>query len=179
MLEIALPTQELFDEETETFSIVAVTLQLEHSLVSMSKWESKFSKPFLSKEEKTTEEILDYIRMMIISPDTKYDVINFLTSENIRTINDYINSKQTATTIYKTDTGKPSRETITSELIYYWMVALTIPFECQYWHLNRLLTLIEVCNVKNQPPKKVAKGDQARRIRELNEQRRKQLGTAG
>jgi hypothetical protein len=179
MLEISVRTQELFDEETETFSTVDVRLQLEHSLVSVSKWESRFCKPFLGNEEKTTEEVVAYMQDMIITPDISPEVVNMLNSDNLKAINEYINSKCTATRINDTKQTKNNREIITSELVYYWMVALQIPFECQYWHLNRLLTLIQVCNIKNQPPSKVSRGEQARRFRELNEQRRSHLGTSG
>jgi len=179
MLEISVRTQELFDEETETFSTVDVRLQLEHSLVSVSKWESRFCKPFLGNEAKTTEEVVAYMQDMIITPDISPEVVNMLNSDNLKAINEYINSKCTATYINDTKPAKYRREIITSELLYYWMIALQIPFECQYWHLNRLLTLIQVCNIKNQPPSKVSRGEQARRFRELNEQRRSHLGTSG
>jgi hypothetical protein len=179
MLEISVRTQELFDEETETFSTVDVRLQLEHSLVSVSKWESRFCKPFLGNEEKSTEEVIAYIQDMIITPDIAPEVVNMLSSDNLKAINEYINSKCTATRINDTKQTKNNREIITSELVYYWMVALQIPFECQCWHLNRLLTLIQVCNIKNQPSSKVSRGEQARKFRELNEQRRSRLGTSG
>jgi hypothetical protein len=179
MLEIAVKTQELFNEETETFSVVDVRLQLEHSLVSVSKWESRFCKPFLGNEEKTTEEVVAYIQDMIITPGISPEVVNMLSSDNLKAINEYINSKCTATRINDTKQTKSNREIITSELVYYWMVALQIPFECQHWHLNRLLTLIQVCNIKNQPPSKVGRAEQARRFREMNEQRRTRLGTSG
>jgi hypothetical protein len=179
MLEIIIATQELFDEETAMFSVDSTVLEFEHSLVSLSKWESKFCKPFLGKEEKTTDEVLAYIRAMIITPDVPDDVVNRLSANNLKDINAYINSKCTATWISNSKAPKISREVITSELIYYWMISLGIPFECQYWHLNRLLTLIQVANEKNKPPSKISKLEQARRFRELNAQRRNSLGTSG
>lgn len=179
MLEIVISTQELFDEETEMFSVVFTTLQLEHSLVSLSKWESKFCKPFLGKEEKTTDEVLEYIKAMIITPDVSNTIIDRLSSDNLKEINKYINTKCSATWFNDSRPTKIGREVITSELIYYWMISLSIPFECQHWHLDRLLTLIQVCNEKNRPPSKISKSEQARKFRELNAQRRSQLGTTG
>ena len=154
-------------------------LQLEHSLVSLSKWESKWCKPFLSKTAKTSEEILDYIKFMTITQNVKSEVYDHLTQANIEEINKYIESPMTATTFYEDKNGKQSREIVTAEVIYYWMIALQIPFECQKWHLNRLITLIRVCNVKNAPPKKMSKRDIMSRNAQLNAARRKQLNSKG
>jgi hypothetical protein len=154
-------------------------LQLEHSLVSLSKWESKWNKPFLSKDFKTHEETLDYIKCMTINQNIDPDVYNGLTSEHITMINNYIESPMTATTFSDSKQNKSNREIITSELIYYWMIALNIPFECQKWHLNRLLTLIRVCNIKNAPPKKMSKRATASQYAALNAARRKQMNTKG
>ena len=156
MLTITIPEQELFNELTNEFvRTKSHTIQLEHSLVSLSKWESKWNKPFLSKDDKTIEQTLDYIQCMTITQNIDPMVYRFLTDENIRDINDYIDAPMTATTF--PDKGYPSREIITSEIIYYWMISLNIPMECQKWHLNRLLTLIRVCNVKNAPAKKMSR----------------------
>jgi len=180
MLQITIPAVELWDERKQEFiTTKEQTLQLEHSLVSISKWESKWCKPFLSKQEKTFEETLDYIKCMTITPNVDPEVYNYLTNENIEEINNYINAPMTATYFSDDKTVKPSREQITAELIYYWMIALNIPFECQNWHLNRLLTLIKVCNIKNQPPKKISKKEIMRRNAALNAARRKQLNTKG
>jgi len=180
MLQITIPAVELWDERKQEFiTTKEQTLQLEHSLVSISKWESKWCKPFLSKQEKTFEETLDYIKCMTITPNVDPEVYNYLTNENIEEINNYINAPMTATYFSDDKTVKPSREQITAELIYYWMIALNIPFECQYWHLNRLLTLIKVCNIKNQPPKKMSKKEIMRRNAALNAARRKRLNTKG
>jgi hypothetical protein len=184
MLQITIPAAVLeeFDEDTNEFVYTTIakeqTLQLEHSLVSLSKWESKWCKPFLSKAEKTSEEILDYIKFMTITQNVKPDVYNRLTTNNIEEINKYIDSPMTATTFTK-DNTKGSREIVTAELIYYWMIALNIPFECQKWHLNRLLTLIRVCNIKNTPPKKMSKRATASQYAQLNAARRKQMNTKG
>ena len=181
MLQIKIPiSPEGWDEEREEFvQATETTLELEHSLVSLSKWESKWNKPFLSKSGMNSEEILDYIKFMTLTPDVDPLIYQKLTSENYEQINQYISAPMTATTFSSDKTGKGGRETVTSELIYYWMIALQIPFECQYWHLNRLLTLIRVCNVKNAPPKKQSKGDIMRRNAALNAQRRAKLNSKG
>lgn len=155
------------------------TLQLEHSLVSLSKWESKWCKPFLSKENRTYEETVDYIKFMTITQNVKPEVYDKLTTENINQINNYIAAPMTATTFSDDRNSKGSREVVTAELIYYWMIALNIPFECQKWHLNRLLTLIRVCNIKNAPPKKMSKRDVMSRNAQLNAARRQRLHTKG
>ena len=180
MLHIVIPERELFDEKTEEFlKTKEQTLQLEHSLVSLSKWESKWHKPFLVKDEKSFDETIDYIRCMTLSKNIDPKVYSFLTEENIKEINDYIGDPMTATTFNDRDSKKPNREIITSELVYYWMIALNIPFECQKWHLNRLLTLIRICNIKNQPSKTMGKHEIMSRNAALNAARRKQLNSKG
>ena len=181
MLKIVIPDNEVWDEANRIFiTVKSQTLKLEHSLVSLSKWESKWCKPFLTKEEKTPEQELDYIRFMTLNTDIDPMVYYFLTNSDKKAISDYINSPMTATTINSQEnkTGR-SKEQVTAELIYYWMIALNIPFECQKWHLNRLLTLISVCNIKNAPPKKRSKADIMRRNAALNAARRKRLNTKG
>lgn len=179
MLEITIPSTELWNEEKQEFmSVKGMTLKLEHSLVSLSKWESKWCKPFLSKEDKTREETLDYIRCMTLTQNVDSDIYNYITDNNINEIIEYINAPMTATTFREENKGG-SREITTAELIYYWMIALDIPFECQKWHLNRLLTLIRVCNIKNQPPKKMSKREIMSRNASLNAARRKQLNSKG
>ena len=179
MLYITIPATELFDENNDDFIYVnEQTLKLEHSLVSLSKWESKWCKPFFSKTEKTFEETIDYVRCMTLTQNVKPEVYKCLTKENIIDINGYIEAPMTATT-FRQDNQRGNSENITSELIYYWMIALNIPFECQKWHINRLLTLIRVCDIKNQPPKKMGKGEILRRQAELNARRRQQLNTKG
>lgn len=180
MLRITIPDSEIYDESTEEFiNIKGQTLQLEHSLVSLSKWESKWCKSFFSRQEKTLEETIDYIKCMTITPNVDPLIYNFLSTENINAINEYIEAPMTATVFSEDKTGKSSNEAVTSELIYYWMIALNIPFECQKWHLNRLLTLVRVCNIKNSPPKKMNKRDIMSRNAALNAARRKQLNTKG
>ena len=182
MLQITIPAVEVFDERTNEFKSVIEeqTLQLEHSLVSLSKWESKWNKAFLSHTAKITEEeTLDYIKCMTITQHVKPEVYTYLTNDNIRQINEYISAPMTATYFSEDPAKKGGREVVTSELIYYWMIALNIPFECQKWHLNRLLTLIRVCNIKNAPPKKRSKKDIMSRNAKLNAARRKQLNSKG
>lgn len=180
MLEITIPANELYDESTDTFiPVKEQTLRLEHSLISLSKWESKWNKVFMSKEEKSYEETIDYIKCMTLTPNVDPIVYNCLTNENMRQINQYIEAPMTATTFTEDKTSKNSREIVTSELVYYWMIALNIPFECQKWHLNRLLTLIRVCNIKNQPPKKMSKNEIMSRNARLNAERKKRLNTKG
>ena len=180
MLEIVIHGGEFFDNGSGRFiQVKEQTLKLEHSLVSLSKWESKWCKPFLSKQEKTTEETIDYIRCMTLTQNVDPEVYNFLTDDNIRDVNAYIEAPMTATWFSNSNTGKQNREQITAELVYYWMIALNIPFECQKWHLNRLLTLIRVCEVKNSPPKKMSRRELLNRNAALNAARRKQLNSKG
>jgi len=180
VLTIIVPGVELFDETKQEFVTSEETiLDLEHSLVSLSKWESEFEKPFLGSEEKTNAEVIAYIRCMTISTGIPSDVYSRLTSDNFDEVNKYINSKMTATWFNENVHTPRNKEVITAELIYYWMVALNIPFECQYWHLNRLFTLIRVINLKNGPQKKMSPNEIAARNRALNEQRRARLKSRG
>ena len=180
MLQITIPGTEYWDEATQEFGETKEqTLQLEHSLVSLSKWESKWCKVFLSKETKTSEETIDYIKCMTVTPNVRPEVYGRLTKANIAEIEAYIAAPMTATYFPKDRSGRSNSEQVTSELIYYWMIALNIPCECQNWHLNRLLTLIKVCNIKNKPPKKMSKKDILSRNARLNAARRQQLNTKG
>jgi oligoribonuclease NrnB/cAMP/cGMP phosphodiesterase (DHH superfamily) len=180
MLRITIPAVEQWDEFKQEFVYTKEqTLSLEHSLVSLSKWESKWCKAFLTKQEKTLEETLDYIKFMTITKNIDPEVYNYLTNRNIIEINEYIEAPMTATYFSDEKISKTTRELITAEIIYYWMIALNIPFECQKWHLNRLLALIKVCNIKNQPPKKRGKKEIMSRNNALNAARRKQLNTKG
>ena len=181
MLTINIPiSPEGWDEDKQEFvEPKTKTLQLEHSLVSLSKWESKWHKPFYSKKERTAEEMLDYIKCMTLTKNVDSDVYNHLSSENVKAVKDYIDDPMTATTFRKDEKPPGNGETVTSELIYYWMIASNIPFECQKWHLNRLMTLIRVCGVKSTPPKKMSKRDIASRNAALNAARRKQMNTKG
>lgn len=179
MLKITIPSIEHFNEISEEFVVSKEqTLHLEHSLVSLSKWESKWLKPFLSKEAKTIEETTDYIQCMTITQNVDPTVYLCITNENLKDVNVYIDAPMTATT-FKNDKKGRNKDIITSEVIYHWMVSLNIPFECQKWHLNRLLTLIQVCNIKNTPPKKGNKKELMNRNKSLNASRRQALNSRG
>lgn len=181
MLKITIGGDEHFNEVTNKFETVnSITVELEHSLFSLSKWESKYQKPFLTvKEEKTREEIFDYVRSMLVNPDVDPDVLYLCSPENIDEIQKYIDSPQSATTFGSMPGRRGPSEVITSELIYYWMVMFNIPPEYQHWHINRLFALIRICNIKQSKPKKMTKNEVAQRNRELNAQRKAELGTSG
>lgn len=179
MLKITIPSTEQYDEvKNEFITSKEQVLKLEHSLVSLSKWESKWCKPFITKKEKTVNESVDYIRCMTLTQNVDPSVYDLITQDNILQVNKYIDSPMTAITFPK-ENGAINREIITSEIIYYWMIALNIPFECQKWHLNRLLTLINVCNIKNKPPKKMSRREIMSRNAAINAARRQSLNTKG
>lgn len=180
MLRIVIEGDESFNEETNIFETFNdVVIDLEHSLISLSKWESKYQKPFLSFGEKSAEEIYGYLKAMVITPDVDLDVIYRCSQKVIDLIQQYIDSNQSATTFGMMPERRGLGETITSELIYYWMVVFNIPFECQYWHLNRLFSLIRICNIKNTKPPKMSRSEMAQRNWEMNVKRRKELNTTG
>lgn len=179
MLKLKVDPFEVYNEKDNTFTEFPETnLQLEHSLVSISKWEAKWNKPFLSKEPKSYEELLDYIKCMTLTQNVNPEIYKYLNQDAINKINAYIEAPMTATT-FREDQGKRNNEIITNEIIYYWMVSFNIPFECQKWHLNRLLTLIRVCSIKNTPAKKMSTREIMNRNRALNKARRAQLHTKG
>lgn len=178
--EIVVPKLELWDSKNQRFIYTKeCRFTIEHSLVSLSKWEAKWHKPFLGDAKKSTEEILDYIKCMTITQNVDPDIYKHLTVENFKQVNDYIDDPMTATWFSEKEPKMRSRKVITNEVIYYWMVAYNIPFECQKWHLNRLLTLIKVCNEENKPKKKSSANDIYRRNSELNEARLAKFKTKG
>ena len=180
MLTLFIPKQEYYNEvEERFFEADEFFLHLEHSLISLSKWESKHQKPFLSSTEKSSDEIFSYIEFMILDESYPADLFSRLSGENIKKINDYIESKESATIINNRNQPRGRSETITSELIYYWMVAFQVPFECERWHLNRLFALLQICGIKNSKPQKMSKSEMAARNRELNAKRRSQYNTTG
>lgn len=157
----------------------AVELTFEHSLVSLSKWESQYKKPFFGKEEKTPEEGAAYIRCMLVTENVPDEFLNRFSPDNVESITDYINDKQSATWFREDPSQKPSSETITSELIYYWLVQFNIPFEVESWHLNRLMTLVKIAGIKQTKPKPMSKAQQMEEYRRLNSQRRAESGSTG
>ena len=180
MLQLTIDGDELFDERTNKFIRVnSQTIQLEHSLVSISKWESKWKKPFLNNKDMTSEQFLDYVRCMTITQNVNPDIYNRLSQENVEQIQEYIDDPMTATWFSNKNKGQ-NRKIITNEVVYYWMVALQIPFDpCQKWHFNRLMTLIRVCDEMNSPKKKPKKNESLMSRRSLNAARRAQLHTNG
>ena len=181
MLTIKVPiSPEGWDDKKQEFIEPEYqTLQLEHSLVSLSKWESKWCKPFLSSI-KSDEEMLDYIKCMTVTKNMDPNIYNYLTTSNVIEIKDYIDAPMTAMKFPNNRSSKLSRDIITSDIIYYWMITLNIPIdECQKWHLNRLIALIRVCDIKNSPPKKKSQREIMEEYARINAERRKQLNTKG
>ena len=187
MLDLVITSKEFYDEETNSFFVPDcikkdVHLRLEHSLVSISKWESKWKKPFLTREQKTYDEIIDYIKCMTLTQNVNPDVYLYLSQENVKAVNDYIEDPMSATTFNeRLQRVRRTNEQTTSELIYYWMIALEVPMECQKWHLNRLLNLIRICNIKNDTSssRKMSQREIMTRNKELNAARRAKYKTNG
>jgi hypothetical protein len=182
MLSITIPKQELWDEETEEFIHIPETkLQLEHSLISLKKWESKWHKPFLEKKDKTEEELLDYIRCMTLTQNVNQEIYKYIPQSTFKEILDYIEDPMTATWFSKNENSSKGKkkETITAEVIYYWMITLQIPVQFEKWHLNQLMTLIRVVNAKNTQPKKMSAREQLARNARLNKERRAKYHSKG
>lgn len=180
ILRITIPSVEVYDEiKEEFFYTKEYKLSLQHSLVSVAKWEAKWLKPFLDDAPKTREETLDYIKCMTITQNIPDSAYNFLDTESLVKIKQHIKAPMTATVISKRPGTPTNKEVYTAEVIYYWMIALNIPVEYQTWHLSRLLTLIEVCNLKNNPPKKMGRQETLRMQRDLNRKRMAKLKTKG
>lgn len=178
MLTVEVPTTTLFNEATDEFvTVKGRTLTMEHSLISLSKWESKWRKPFLSKEDKSREELRDYIRCMCLTRDVTPEDIAFLPSRVINEVKDYIETPQTATIVNEDNRG--GTQVVTSELIYSWMVSFQIPFETEKWHLTRLLTLVRVIAAQNSKKKPMSAGELAQRNRSLNAARREKYNSKG
>ncbi len=180
MLKLDIAPQELFNDSTSEFiTIPGATIELEHSLISISKWESKWRTPFLTDSEHPPDRWFDYIKCMCVTRGIPDETFNGLTESQISIITEYINTDQTATWFTDEAQNRPSTQVITSELIYYWMISYTIPFDCQKWPLSRLLTLIRVCEKKNAPPKKTSRADLHAKMRQLNAERRAKYNTRG
>lgn len=180
MFLLKIEENEFYDEQLEEFVYTKpIDLRLEHSLVSLSKWESKWKVPFLSAKNLTREQSLSYIECMTMNQNVDPLVYQSLTNSDIQKVNEYIDDPQTATTFREDKSAAPNREIVTSELIYFWMAQYNIPFECQKWHLNRLLTLIRIASIKNATPKKMSKREIFSRNRSLNAARRAAMGSKG
>lgn len=180
MISIHIDSGEVYNEKTEEFiKIKEQTILLEHSLVSVAKWESKWEKAFLGSEKKTNEQMLDYIRCMTITQNVDPIIYKLISNKDLERIIKYIEAPMTATWFNEVGGAKSSREVVTAEIIYYWMISFNIPVEFQKWHLNRLLTLIKVCSIKNAPKNKMKRSEILSQNRALNQARRKSLNTKG
>lgn len=180
MLEIIIPPAEMWDPKERRFSKTKeYKLQLEHSLISISKWEARWNKSFLKEENKTTEEILDYIKCMTLTQNIPPEAYLCLTEDNISQIVEYIRAPMTATWFSEDNNRKFSREVITNEVIYDWMIEFGVPFECQKWHLNRLITLIRVRTARSKKSKPMSEKDTLSMYRDINAARRKRLNSKG
>lgn len=182
MLKLVVPAKEWLDERTNTFmGHDKTTLLLEHSLLSLSKWEAKWKKPYLDPKAKepNPSEFLDYVRCMTINKGVDDLVYLNLSRRHIKEISDYIKDPMTATKISRQKSRPTKQEIITSELIYYWMISYNIPVEFEKWHLNRLLTLIDVCAIKGNPGKNMSKNEILKQNASLNAMRRAQRHSKG
>lgn len=178
---ITIPAGQLYSEsENRFYKVEETTVELEHSLVALSKWESKWHKPFLTKDQKTRAEVIDYFRCMCLTPSIEPLVFNAIKDREFVRIMKYIDDPMTATTItHHSSTKRGNTGTVTSELIYYWMGEYNISKECEWWHINRLFKLIEITSVKRQPEKKMSKRDIAAQNKSLNAMRRARHGSRG
>ncbi len=176
MLKIIVPAGELFDPKTETFIYTKpVELVLEHSLVAISKWESKWEIPFLNTEL-TIEQFVDYVRCMTITQNVDPNVYLTMNQTVMNRIRAYMDAKMSAAVIHSDrQNNRSSTKFITADLIYYWMVALQIPFECQKWHINRLLMLIRIAEIEQNPNKKLSKAESAKKSQAINAARRAKM----
>ncbi|ATN93662.1 hypothetical protein SEA_SCAP1_13 [Streptomyces phage Scap1] len=180
MLTISVPLAEVFNDDTQMFEVSeSFELELEHSLASLSKWEQSFEKPFLGPNEKTSEETLAYIMMMVRTPKTPPEIFARLSESNFAEINRYINAKMTATWFREEPNQRAGRDIITAEVIYHWMIHYNVWLEAEHWHLNKLLTLIRVCNEKNKPQKKMNRRQQIAERQRLNAERLAKNGGRG
>lgn len=181
MLTITIQGDELWDDDAEVFRYTeGQVLEFEHSLVSLSKWEAKFHSLFLTPEKKTEEEMFGYVKAMLLTPGVPDEVLESLTEEHVRAIDEYINDPMTGSIVSQLPHNTPqSSERISSELIYFWMSQYQIDKDCESWHLNRLFTLIKIHYAKSQKPQKMSKNARIQQMAELNAQRKKALGTSG
>lgn len=179
MLQLTIPPSEHFDHKKREFlKLPGYEVELEHSLLSLSKWESKYKTRFIGHTMNDVNQVLDYIRMMCVTPNVDPNFVLGLTKEMSEQIRVYIQTEHTATTINEVKTPRSS-EAVSSELIYYWMTVYNIPFTCETWNLSRLLMLIRICSIKQEKPKKMSRAEALSRQRSLNAQRRAQYNSSG
>jgi len=181
MIKITIPPSELWDDNRQEFITITepIIIPMEHSLVSIHEWEKQWHKPFLKKfPKKTTDETVSYLACMSLRDDVDPKVFYAIPKGEMERINKYIEDPMSART---KSSGQRSakRETITAELIYFWMFTYNIPYECREWHLNSLLSLIELCSIKNTPPKKMSASQKYAKYNALNNARRKAFHTKG
>lgn len=180
MLQLKIPDIELYDELNNRFiTRKGTVLTMEHSLLSLAKWESKWHIPFLTENDLTVDQTIDYYRCMTITKNVNPDVYKNITNDISKEINKYIDDPMTATWFNNVSNNQTDKTVITAEIIYYQMISLGIPFECEKWHLNRLLTLIRVVSLKNSPPKKMSRDETMAQQVRLNEERKAKLNTKG
>lgn len=184
MLTIEVPDLELFNQQTEEFIYIkATTLKFENSLVSISKWESKWHVPFPCYQTKaiaeineiafTEENFIDYLRCMCITQNVDPEIFKYLPYESMMAIKNYMEDPMTATKVSHIQTTQHKERIVTNEVVYFWMTSYQIPFEAAKWHINRLLTLINVASVENAPKKKMTSAETANKYRAINAARRK------
>lgn len=180
MLKLRVQSKEWFDEKKSEFiTFDGADLELEHSLKAIREWEGKWERPFFSDKQMTKAEFIDYVRCMTLNKVDKLAYLS-LSNANVREIQKYLEKKHTATWFSnKQNTPKRRNETVTAELVYYWMTELGIPYTCESWNFNTLMTLIEVCNRKNAKPSKRNSSDILSEQAKLNAERRKRLNTKG
>lgn len=183
MLYLHIEPQEGFDSNTNEFiNIKETNLQLEHSLVSLKKWEQKYHVPFLDKKkEKTLEQWLFYVQCMTYTQNVDPNVYKYMSADNFKKVTEYIEDPMTATWFSDNKNGLSgvnSNEIVTAEVIYYWMIELGIPIQFEKWHLNQLMTLIRVINNKRNP-KKMGKQEEAIQRSALNAQRKAKMKSRG
>jgi len=183
MLTITIPDKKYFNENTNEFFVLkGRTITMQHSLYSIRKWESKWHTYYLDNKNLTTEQIIDYFRMMTITRDVDPRIYMNLSAENIQEISKYIHDPMTATTFKDLKSRQRSRgrrEITTSEIVYYWMIINDIPFECEKWHLNQLMTLIRVCSDAKVPEQKMTEKEIFEYNKSLNERNRAKFHSKG
>lgn len=182
MLELHLPAEEVFDrKESKIYKLPEITLRLEHSLLTISKWETIWELPFLSEEKKTNDQLHSYVSIMA-GGNLEEETLNRLGQSHYEKLNTYLNAKHSATWFSDPPNQRKSTQTVTSELIYFWMTTYNIPFECENWPFARLMNLIRIASIKNDPDKGKKKRNKSQMLSEramLNQKRREELGTTG